>query len=544
LGFLRNILLALGALALAEIGWGDLARAPLCVPLFVLLPYALAGLAHLLGARGRWRLSSAAAAALPWSAPAAELGAVLLGWSGAVERVLGARPGLAAWPGPELLLGLLPYACAELAAIDARARLGDRRPEVRSGLRAFQLRMFLSALAPLVLFVLAASAVAWHPTTRAWVEEVALANGLFAALLLLGFALVLPSLLRNTWDTAPLAAGWQSDVIARTAQQAGFRCKEIRVWHTSNLMANAAVIGFLPQHRVVLFSDALLQELGPAELAAVFAHEIGHAQRRHVWIFAAYALGFFLLADAALAWLALESMTLELGLFAALVLLWYLSFGYLSRRFELDADLESVATTGDVNGLIRALEQVGGAHAREQGSWRHFSVAERVGFLAADARDPGVGRALRRRLRRWAAAGVLLFAVGAGAELWRLARSLPSDRVVVDLRLGRYADAALRAEGAGVDDRLQAAVDAARGVPPEAPPAELVARALARLEAGDARAALALVDLAALREGSPPDGVVAALEALVEDPGDPAQDAAQAVGDAAWREALLARSRG
>ena len=355
MGFLRNILLALGALALAEIGWGERVRVPLAVPALFLLPYALLGLAELLGRRGRWRLSAAAAAALPWSAPAAQLGAVLLGWCAAVEDVLGAPPGFASWPGPELLIGLLPYACVEVAAIDARARLGDRRPEVRAALRAFQLRMLVSALAPLVLFIGAASAVAWHPTARAWIEEVALANGLFAAGLLLGFGLVLPSLLRNTWDTAPLGPGWQSDVIARTAEQAGFRCKEIRVWHKSNLMANAAVIGFLPQHRVVLFSDALLQELGPAELAAVFAHEIGHAQRRHVWIFAAYALGFFLLADVALSWLALESLALELGLFAALMLLWYPSFGYLSRRFELDADLYSLELLGDAPALIGCL---------------------------------------------------------------------------------------------------------------------------------------------------------------------------------------------
>jgi hypothetical protein len=323
-------------------------------------------------------------------------------------------------------------------------------------------------------------------------------------------------------------------LLLETARRAGLRCKEVRVWHTSNLLANAAVIGFLPQHRVVLFSDALLAELGPAELAAVFAHEIGHVKRRHVWVFAAWALGFFLLADVALSWLALESLVLELGIFGAVLLAWYRSVGYLSRRFELDADLESVATTGDVFGLIRALEQVGGAHAREQGSWRHFSVAERVRFLAAHQADGRVGAALRRRLARWTAAGAVLCALGVAGEAFALARDLPAERVRVDLRLGRYAAAEERAAGLALDERMRAAVTAAGSVSADLSAADLYLLGLERLQRGDAAAALAFVDLGGLRGGTGPDGVAEALEGFVlgearvdrEDVADPAWSAA------------------
>ena len=62
-------------------------------------------------------------------------------------------------------------------------------------------------------------------------------------------------------------------------------------------MANAAIVGFLPGHRTVLFSDSLLAGLPPRELAAVFAHEIGHARRHHVLVFGAWTLVFFLAGD-------------------------------------------------------------------------------------------------------------------------------------------------------------------------------------------------------------------------------------------------------
>jgi Zn-dependent protease with chaperone function len=534
-GYLRNILLALGGLTLATGGFGAGPWPVALVPLLCLLPYALLGLANALGKRGRWRFAAAAHAAIVWSAPVCQFLALFLcGWSEAVEGFFEGSSAPSAWPGPELLLGLAPYTLCEVAAIDARSRSTDRRRDVQAGLRRFHLRMLLSALAPLVLFVLASSAAVWHPTARAWVEEVALVNSLFSALLLVLFALTLPALLRNTWDTQPLPAGWQRTLLLETARRAGLRCKEVRVWHTSNLLANAAVIGFLPQHRVVLFSDALLAELGPAELAAVFAHEIGHVKRRHVWVFAAWALGFFLLADVALSWLALESLVLELGIFGAVLLAWYLSFGYLSRRFELDADLESVATTGDVFGLIRALEQVGGAHAREQGSWRHFSVAERVRFLAAHQADGRVGAALRRRLARWTAAGAVLCALGVAGEAFALARDLPAERVRVDLRLGRYAAAEERAAGLALDERMRAAVTAAGSVSADLSAADLYLLGLERLQRGDAAAALAFVDLGGLRGGTGPDGVAEALEGFVlgearvdrEDVADPAWSAA------------------
>ena len=42
----------------------------------------------------------------------------------------------------------------------------------------------------------------------------------------------------------------------------------------------------------------------------------------------------------------------------SVIFLWYLAFGYLSRRFELEADLESLRVVGSSAPLISALELV------------------------------------------------------------------------------------------------------------------------------------------------------------------------------------------
>jgi len=539
MGFLRNLLLAVGVLAASEAGLGTGLRAPLVVLALPLLPSLLVALTFALGKRGRWRAAAFCVRLIDWSAPLVELIAVALcGWSAFASDLLGAGGGSSGWPGPELLLALAPYVVAEFAAIDARARTASPSRATRAGLRRLHGRMFVSAIGPIAGLVALSSLVGLNDGVRAWVEEVALVNGGVTAGMLALFALAMPMILVSAWKTETLPEGWRRQVLESTAKSAGFRCRDIRVWHTSHLMANAAVVGFLPRHRVVLLSDALLAELGPSELAAVFAHEVGHATRKHVWIFGAWALGVLLLADAGLRLLRFEHASYELAVLGAVLLAGYGAFGYLSRRFELDADLASVGTTGDVNGLIRALEQVGGAHAREKRGWRHFSVADRVRFLVANAADASVGLRLRRRLRRWARAGVLLFAVAITLEVWTLARSLPEDRIVVDLRLGRFEAAAERASGRALEPRLESAVLAARGLEGDVPADVLIELSRARLAAGDARGALAYLDLAGLRGADVPVGVPAALAASLKRDSGELGSALERVEDEEWRAAL------
>jgi STE24 endopeptidase len=84
-------------------------------------------------------------------------------------------------------------------------------------------------------------------------------------------------------------------------QRCGFAAKGLFVMDGSkrSAHANAYFTGFGAAKRVVFF-DTLLQQLSPAEIDAVLAHELGHYKRRHilkriVFMFALSLLGFALL---------------------------------------------------------------------------------------------------------------------------------------------------------------------------------------------------------------------------------------------------------
>ena len=84
-------------------------------------------------------------------------------------------------------------------------------------------------------------------------------------------------------------------------QRCGFSAKGLFVMDGSkrSAHANAYFTGFGPAKRVVFF-DTLLQQLSPAEIDAVLAHELGHFRHRHilkriVLMFAISLLGFALL---------------------------------------------------------------------------------------------------------------------------------------------------------------------------------------------------------------------------------------------------------
>jgi hypothetical protein len=246
-------------------------------------------------------------------------------------------------------------------------------------------------------------------------------------------------------------------------------------------------------------------------------------------VFGAFALGFFLLARQLLGLLAIEEAEWEGALLFAALGLWYLSFGYLSRRFELEADLESLRTVGESGPLIHALELVTGAHAHQHSSWRHFSTRDRVAFLRAAERDPLVGIRLRLKLARWRKLGFALFAVAAGLEVGELARSWDRDWLVADLRLGRFEAAAERAD-AGADEELATLARRAAAAP-EGPrdPRSLCQAALSAWIRGDRAAAREWLELARLRGGRNLEPLIEAL-----------QEGSSGVEGlpAAWREAL------
>jgi len=524
MGYLLNISLAALVLAVPDFGW----RSPLIEPLaccaLLALPWVLGLLAGRLQRVGRFRAANLALAALAFSPPLAYAGqVVLLGWSASVQLWLGREVQFLGWADIGQPLAFLPFVALQLCAIHVRARVMHER-EGAKRVAGFQQRMFFSALVPISLAFGVSLLVGQSSELRTRIEQIALYDGLYSAVLLAVMALSLPFLLRNTWETEPVPPGPARELLESVARACRFRARELLVWRTGGSMANAAIVGLGPRTRVVLFSDLLLAELDARELAAVFAHEIGHAVRRHVFVFVLLAAGFFLWADLALGFLGDEVQVDELWLAAgsaAAVGGLYLGFGWLSRRFELEADLYSLEVLRDPGALISALEKVGG-HFRDVASWRHFSTARRVDFLLAATADPRVGRRLRSGLR-WAALAIVFTCVAALAvQIHARWRALPGQALRADLCLGEYRQAVERAAEIGaLDPELAELAACARELEDRAATSVIEAHARAELRAASESRAHAWLVLGALRGRADLAGVAEALERRSEEPRRP-----------------------
>ncbi len=433
-------------------------EAPLGVPWLAALPYLAAQQADRAGARGRFRAQDRWARVVRLSGALGYAVAVIgFGWLQSVERWLGVRLDSLLWPGPEVALAAAPFVVLQALALDAEVRLHTPPGAQRARLRSFQWRGFALVLVPIALYLGVSWSVGQSPLLRIYIEHVGLAQALFGAVVVFAVGLSLPYMLRLVWDTTPVPEGHARRLLELVAAKAKFRPAEWLVWRTGGTLANAAVVGFTPLGRLVLFTDALLAALGPRELVAVVGHEIGHARRKHAWILLAWALCGVLGAERLLTWLAEDILRDEsagsiAGLIAAgaaLFGLGALGFGWLSRRLELDADLFCAELTGDSAALASALRQVDGAW--ERGGWRHFSSARRVAFLAGVLADPARARQFKRRVAQLGLVGVALAGALIGSEVLALSARLPVERIDAALALGEYGRAAALAEALPAD---------------------------------------------------------------------------------------------
>lgn len=445
MGSLGHVVLALAILAAAEAGF-EVDFAPSWLPaLFAPLAYLLAQRAERAFVSGHFRIGEWLHRLLTASPIVFFALAIwVCGWRAVVSSWTGSEASLLAWPDLRVLALLAPWFLYELAALHARARFFVAAPQRESWL-AFQVRMTIAGLVPVLLYVIAAAVVGANEETRVSVEEIGVFHAAFAGGLLLVLALVLPFLLEHVWETAPLPEGSHRTSVLALAHASGFGTPRLRVWRTGNQVANAAIVGLTSKSRTVLFSDQLLVQLPPNELAAVFAHEMGHAVRSHVPLFIAWVLVAFLFGDLVAHTFFEEDPVWAGAVLLAFLLAWFGGFTWLSRRCELQADLHALDLLGETHTLIAALERVGG-RLRDVAGWRHFSIAERVRFLEHAQADPSVAKKLHDTIRAVSVLGTILLVIALGLHAVRLMQDLPTDRLRADLRLGDYASAAQRAD--------------------------------------------------------------------------------------------------
>ena len=244
----------------------------------------------------------------------------------------------------------------------------------------------------------------------AWAASLGEVGTVLAAMLVV---IAAPLLSRLVLDVEPLAAGPQRDVLVNVCRRHRVKVRELLIWNTHGSMINAAVLGMIGRIRYVLLTDALLESMTPRQVEIVMAHEIGHVRRHHMpWLFvsllAAITLGMLPLLATRVVLAALDaagpgpaSVTVGavVGVTAGLTL-----FGWVSRRFERQADVFAVAhlamvdgnpavfSDGAVDAACETLARIASLNsvAATRSSWRHGSIAWRQAYLRSIAgRTPG-----------------------------------------------------------------------------------------------------------------------------------------------------------
>jgi STE24 endopeptidase len=155
-----------------------------------------------------------------------------------------------------------------------------------------------------------------------------------------------PVLLTSILKTQPLPDSELRRKLETMCQRSGLKYRQILLWHTDNNTCNAAVMGLFPQVRYILLSDLLLESMSSEQVEAVFAHEMGHVVYLHMMWYTAIVVILALATSLAEVWVADRFRSEGLGVMSDLTsfVVFILVFGFLSRRFERQADVYAART--------------------------------------------------------------------------------------------------------------------------------------------------------------------------------------------------------
>ena len=270
-------------------------------------------------------------------------------------------------------------------------------------------------------------------------------DSLTVAIMALGVGLIVlftPVLIRLVWAAKALRTEPIRQRLENICRSGKLRYGEIVLWRTANTVANAAVMGFWGPLRYLVVTDALLKEMSQEEVEAVFAHEVGHIGSHHLPYYVLFMVGLNLIIYDCLELsvdhlkLFQDGSTATVLQFTLLAVAFLGLFGWISRRFERDADVWAIEHTGCPDGhcqpgcplydlrraeegeqpqgpprdrlcplavrcFTEALQRIAFLNAIPQRarSWRHSSIGSRVNLLYRLSSAPGELARFRRIIR-------------------------------------------------------------------------------------------------------------------------------------------------
>jgi Zn-dependent protease with chaperone function len=233
-----------------------------------------------------------------------------------------------------------------------------------------------------------------------------------------------PPLVRRMWNCTPMEDGEKRRQIEAFFRTQNFSA-DILYWPLfEGRVLTAGVMGIVPRFRYLLLTPALLAVLDREELESVLAHEIGHVKKFHLLLYVSLFIGFSVLAGALsrplpllllnsdwfyrlLIWTGLSPDSLlafltAVPLLLMMVLYFRFLFGYFIRNFERQADLHVFAAQGSSFPLIRSFEKIAAlsGNIRNQKSWHHFGIGERIDFLEKCEQDRSNIKRQDRKVQR------------------------------------------------------------------------------------------------------------------------------------------------
>jgi STE24 endopeptidase len=264
-----------------------------------------------------------------------------------------------------------------------------------------------------------------------------------------------PEILRRVLHTQPLGDSPLRRRLEALCQRHGVRCRDVLLWRTDFAVGNAAVMGFIPQMRYILLSDLLLETMTDAQIEAVFAHEIAHIVHRHMNWYLVFIVALALFSEWADRGIVSDGPNSpiapykELVYVASFLVKFLILFGFVSRRFERQADvfaaraIQASASRGDAQpaplppviaspiSSLNPASNVGEYGATLFGSalhrvaavnnipvaarsWCHGSIGTRMKYLRRLSDDPQRTQKFDA-LMRWLYLALLVALAGSGA---------------------------------------------------------------------------------------------------------------------------------